>query len=122
MSKIIRIVLASLFALILSFGAGYGVGRFADTGKSESNPIDTSGVDRIIALARSGLIEERADIDRARIEIADERKRIAEERAIDQRERDRIVTERKGYADIEKLCRDTIRILQARGAERKMEK
>ena len=122
MSKIIRIVLASLFALILSFGAGYGVGRFADTGKSESNPIDTSSVDRIVALARSGLVEERADIERQRSGLDVERKRIAEERAIDQRERDRIVTERKGYADIEKLCRDTIRILQARGAERKMEK
>ena len=122
MSKIIRIVLASLLAILFSFGAGYGVGRFADTGKSESNPIDTSGVDRIIALARSGLVEERADIERQRSGLDVERKRIAEERAIDQRERDRIVTERKGYADIEKLCRDTIRIIQERAGSGSLEK
>ena len=121
MEKVFRIIGLSLAILFLSFGAGYFTGRSGDKEPAGNTP-DTSGIDRIINLARSGLIEERADIDRSRIEIADERKRIAEEREIDQRERDRIITERKGYADIEKLCRDTIRILQDRGTERKMEK
>lgn len=112
--KTFRIIGICLVAILLSFGGGYIAGRLANSGKSTANIIDTSGVDRITELARSGLIAERQDIERQRANIIDERKRLADERAINQRERERAVTERQGYADIERLVKSTIRIVEER--------
>lgn len=115
--KTIRTCIIAFVFIGAVFCAGFFYGR-ASNKQSETNTIDTSGIDRIIALARSGLIAERADIERQRKGLELERKRIDEERAIDQRERERIITERKGYADIEILCKDTIRIIEDREKEK----
>jgi hypothetical protein len=117
-------VLKTIRTCIIAFvfiGAVFCAGCFwgqRNTGKSGTDTVDTSGVDRIIAIARSGLIAERADIERQRRGLDEERRRINEERAIDKRERERIITERKGYADIERLCKDTIRIIEDREKEK----
>lgn len=121
-SKIIRVVLASLLALVLSFGAGYFAGRFGDTGKSASYIVDTSGVDRITGLARSGLIEERRELESRTASVTERERRLAEARSLDQRERERIVTDRESVAEIEKRCRDTIRIIEARARDGEVEK
>lgn len=120
--KTVRIVLVSLLALVLSFGAGYGVGRFGNTGKSASNTVDTSSVDRIIRLARSGLIEERRELESRTAIVAERERRLAEARSLDQRERERIVTDRESVAEIEKRCRDTIRIIETRARVGSLEK
>lgn len=122
MAKIIRVVLASLLALMLSFGAGYSIGRFGDTGKSASNTVDTSSVDRIIELARSGLIEERRELESRTASVAERERRLEETRGLDQHERERIVTDRESVAEIEKRCRDTIRIIEARARAGEVER
>ena len=129
--NVLKKFIACIFICILFFGAGFIFSEYRRTNNSkpESNIIDTSAIDRISELARSGLVEQRKNLDRERSEfeserirtrneIAGERKRIAREREIDFAERERITSDRAGIAEIERRCQETIRIVEKRATDR----
>lgn len=124
---IVTVIALSIVALA-GYWSGLNNGR-ADSKKPDSYIVDTSSLDRIVSIARSGLIEQRntlfrersefeAERERARTEIANERKRLQRERDLDIAERERIITERQGYEDIERFCKDTIRIIEERATNK----
>lgn len=99
-----------LFVAGISFGAGIYTGRYGNSGKPESNYIDSSVLERIREY-QIGYIQTRY------AELA-ERERLIAERESRFTETGRLIAaDRAGYADIERLARETIKIINDRAKE-----
>ena len=106
-AKTIRIALASLLALVLSFCAGYVIGRQGDNREAGTNYIDSSVLERIRSYQRA--------------ELDSERRFIESERAGIEQERARLRDYRSGHGDIERLAQETIGIVKSRAENGKVE-
>jgi hypothetical protein len=128
--NVLKKIVACIIICIACFGAGYLLSEYrrTNTRKPDSYFVDTSAIDRINKLARSGLIEQRNDLERersefdrerkqAKLEISTERDRMERERLITIAERERSRNDRLGIDEIERRCQDTIRIVKERSIQ-----